>query len=223
MAQGHETGATAPVDAPSRVRRPAGIPDRSTERAHIIEVAYRVLDESEGASVPITDVLAAAGMSTRAFYRHFDSKDALLLEMFRSDSTRVLDELRAAADRADTAREALHSWILGMLRLAADPRRRRRTLVLTSDEVTRAKGFRLERERYRAGQDAAVADLLRRGLLDGSMPASDPDRDAPLVRAVFSEGFEMVMTRPVGLDVDPVATGVLAFVDRALGVRPRGA
>jgi AcrR family transcriptional regulator len=198
-------------------------PDRTVERARIVEAAYRLLAESDGSSVPITDVLAAAGMSTRAFYRHFDSKDALLLGMFRNDSERVLADLSTAAARAGTARDALHGWITAMLRLAADPRRRWRALVLNSDEVTRAKGFRAERERYRAGQDHAVAALLRRGLADGSVRTADPDLDAPLVRAAFSEGFEMVMALPVGADVEPVAATVLAFVDRALGIPAPGA
>jgi AcrR family transcriptional regulator len=212
---------TAP-DGPTVTTRRAGPADRADERARIVEAAYRLLADSDGASVPITDVLAAAGMSTRAFYRHFDSKDALLLAMFRSDSERVLGELRGSAERAETAREALHGWIISMLRLAADPRRRWRALVLASDEVTRAKGFRAERERYRAGQDGAVADLLRRGLTDGSVRTADPEHDAPLVRAAFSEGFEMVMGLPVGADVGPVAASVLAFVDRALGVPDSG-
>ena len=194
-------------------------PDRVAERERIVEAGYRLLAESDGAAVGITDVLTGAGISTRAFYRHFDSKDALLLAMFRSDSERVLADLRAAADRAATARDALHGWITTMLRTAAEPRRRERALVLTSDEVTRAKGFRAERERYQAGQDSALAELLRRGLADGSLPGADPEADAPLVRAAFTEGFAMVMAGPAGVDVGPVAERVVSFVDRALRTR----
>ena len=35
------------------------------------------------------DVLDAAGLSTRAFYRHFRSRDELVLEMYRVDCERV--------------------------------------------------------------------------------------------------------------------------------------
>ncbi|MEU7811728.1 TetR/AcrR family transcriptional regulator [Pseudonocardia sp. NPDC049154] len=202
-----------------RADRPqeSGPPDRGAERDVIVEAAYRLLTASAGASVPITAVLAEAGMSTRAFYRHFDSKDALLLAMFRTDSERVLRELRAAAERAVTAHEALHGWIRSILHFAADPRRRSRALVIASDEVRRAKGYRAEQARYEAGQDAALAEILRRGLGDGSLPRARPETDAPLVRAAFTEGFGLVMARPVGADVGPVADGVLSFVDRALG------
>lgn len=198
--------------------RRAVAPDRSTERATIVEAAYRLLADSDGVSVPITDVLSAAGMSTRAFYRHFDSKDALLLAMFRNDSDRVLQDFRAAADRAETAREALHGWIVSMLRLASDPKRRSRALVIASDEVRRARGYRAQSLRYEDGQDAALSEILRRGLWDGTLPNTVPDADAPLVRAAFTAGFIRVMATPVGSDIGPVAADVLSFVDRALGV-----
>ena len=56
------------------------------ERSRIIEAAYRCLVDSGGGGLSVTGVLNAAGLSTRAFYRHFDSKDALLLAMFRERS-----------------------------------------------------------------------------------------------------------------------------------------
>ncbi len=206
--------------APIRGRSATGATDRAAERARIIEAAYRLLADSDGSSAPIMDVLAAAGLSTRAFYRHFDSKDALLLAMFRNDSDRVLAELRALADQAPTARDALHGWINAMLGLAADPRRRWRALVLNSDEVTRAKGFRAEKEHYEAEQDSALTDLLRRGLRDGSLPRAEPDTDAPLLRAVLHEGFAKIIERPTGSGAVLVVRGVLSLVDRALGIGP---
>jgi AcrR family transcriptional regulator len=194
--------------------------DSSPERAKIVAAAYRLLTASDGASVPITDILAAAGLSTRAFYRHFDSKDALLLAMFRSDSDRVLAELNAIAAEAATAREGLEAWIGFMLRLTADARRRRRVLVLSSDEVTRARGHRAEHERYRTGQDEAIAALLRRGLADGSLPRADPENDARYIRGGIQGAFDALMARPLGSDVDDVVHSLVDFVLRAVQAAP---
>jgi AcrR family transcriptional regulator len=194
--------------------------DTTSERAKIVAAAYRLLTASDGASVPITDILAAAGLSTRAFYRHFDSKDALLLAMFRSDSDRVLAELNAIAAGAATAREGLEAWIGFMLRLTADARRRRRVLVLSSDEVTRARGHRAEHERYRRGQDEAIAALLRRGLADGSLPRADPESDARYIRAAIQGAFDELMARPLGTDVDDVVHSLVDFVLRAVQAAP---
>jgi AcrR family transcriptional regulator len=190
--------------------------DITSERAKIVAAAYRLLTASDGASVPITDILAAAGLSTRAFYRHFDSKDALLLAMFRSDSDRVLGQLSAIAADSATAREGLERWIGNMLALTADPRRRRRVLVLSSDEVTRARGYRAELERYHADQDEAIAALLRRGLADGSLPRSEPERDARYIRAAIHAAFDGLMARRLGGDVDDAVRSLVDFVLRSL-------
>ena len=110
-----------------------GSNDQTDDRAAIVAAAYRLLIASNGMSVPITDILRAAGLSTRAFYRHFDSKDALLLAMFRSDSENVMGRLAALAEQCATARDGLETWINSLLRLTTDPRRRQRVLVLHSD------------------------------------------------------------------------------------------
>src|SRR4051794_27006950 len=85
-------------------------PDPS-ERERIMEAASRLL--SAGHSLAVTDVLEGAGLSTRAFYRHFESEDALLLALFRRDSERVNTQLEAAVDAAATPRDALIGWIRG--------------------------------------------------------------------------------------------------------------
>ena len=65
------------------------------ERMRIIDAAYRCLLARDGATVSVTAILAEAGLSTRAFYRHFESKDSLLLALFRRDSDRLRAEARA--------------------------------------------------------------------------------------------------------------------------------
>ena len=76
------------------------MPTESAERERIIKAAYRCLAETSGGGASVGDILKAAGLSTRAFYRHFGSKDDLLLAMFRRDSERLLAELQGAAARA---------------------------------------------------------------------------------------------------------------------------
>jgi AcrR family transcriptional regulator len=88
---------------------PPSAVSQASERTKIMEAAYRILAENEGAAISIAGVLSAAELSTRAFYRHFDSKDGLLLAMFRQDADRVLAELQTAAATAATATEALRA------------------------------------------------------------------------------------------------------------------
>ncbi|WP_235825762.1 TetR/AcrR family transcriptional regulator [Candidatus Frankia alpina] len=77
--------------------------DQDDERELIMDAAYRCLLASEGVSVAITDILHAAGLSTRAFYRHFASKDSLLLALFRRDCERVTAELTSSIQRRNAS------------------------------------------------------------------------------------------------------------------------
>ncbi|HME49084.1 helix-turn-helix domain-containing protein, partial [Mycobacterium sp.] len=68
------------------------------ERASIIDAAYACLASPHPGPVSVAAILEAAGMSTRAFYRHFQSKDELFLAMLRRDADAVTRRLRRIAD-----------------------------------------------------------------------------------------------------------------------------
>ena len=185
-----------------------------------MEAAYRILAAEQHATLAVADVLAEAGLSTRAFYRYFDSKDTLLLAMFRRDSERVLAELQAAAAATPNAVEALRSWIYGMVRLTADPRRRQRALVLDSGEVTRAKGHRTERARYEAAMDAVLTQILHRGHSEGSFPLARPSLDARYLRAVLDQAVRDQMSAYSAAGADDAAADLFDFAVRALMGHP---
>jgi AcrR family transcriptional regulator len=190
------------------------------EREKIMEAAYRILAADERAALSVAEVLAEAGLSTRAFYRYFDSKDTLLRAMFRRDSERVLAELQATAAATPNAVEALRSWIYGMVRLTAEPRRRQRALVLDSAEVTRAKGHRAERARYEAAMDAVLTQILHRGRAEGSFPLGRPALDARYLRAVLDQAVRDQMSAHSPLDADEAAGDLFDFAVRALAGHP---
>ncbi|MFF2110712.1 TetR/AcrR family transcriptional regulator [Rhodococcus koreensis] len=195
----------------ARDNRPDG---REAERAKIVEAAYRLL-AVDGASASVTDILAQAGLGTRAFHRLFDSTDELLLTMFRSDGDCALGDLEVDAALAPNGRIALHGWISALLRVAADPKRRPRVFILLSDEVMRAQGDSKEREHYDARQETGLKFLLDRGRRDGSLPRADT-ADAQWVRALMDRGFEQSIALPEGADVSHLLACLIGFIDRAL-------
>jgi AcrR family transcriptional regulator len=204
---------------PRRYAEP--VPSQDDERSRIMEAAHRCLARSNGATVSITDILAAAGLSTRAFYRHFESKDSMLLAMVRRDSDRVMAELAAEVDSAGTGAAALRAWIHGMLRLASEEPRRRRVLVLASEEARRARGYDAELARFQDQHQAAIAEILRRGLDDGSFPRTDPASDARAVQAVLSQALEAQLRNRGPLSAEAGEQAAADFIFRALGAAYR--
>ena len=109
---------------------PAAVPDRDTardakhadERERLYRAGWVVLRRNGYANAGITDILGEAKLGTRAFYRHFDSKDELLVAMFSENAAATASRLAERVDTAGTALDRLHAWIDEILALGDDPR-----------------------------------------------------------------------------------------------------
>ena len=186
----------------------------AAERSRILDAAYRCLHR-DGAPVSVTAILAEAGLSTRAFYRHFDSKDTLVLAMLRQDTERVHAALTEAATTAPTAAEALRRWIEGFLSLATDPAERPHVLVMASEELPHTLGYAAERARLTNAHRSALSAILTRGRADGTLPRADPPADARVIASALLDTFHGLLCDPSD---PPAATGpLLGFTFRALG------
>jgi AcrR family transcriptional regulator len=87
-------------------------------RVAILSAAAEIVREEGVGALGIAQVLSRSQLSTRAFYRHFDSKDqlvsALFLEMARVEMLRLRQLMAAAPDPV----RAVAAWIDGRLDLA---------------------------------------------------------------------------------------------------------
>ncbi len=105
------------MSAPVTRRRNKLAPDPDTRRA-ILAAASESLREQGVQGLSIAAVLQRAELSTRAFYRHFESKDqlvsAVFVEMARTEKRRLRRRMAAAGGPV----EAVAAWIDGRLDLA---------------------------------------------------------------------------------------------------------
>jgi AcrR family transcriptional regulator len=193
------------------------------DRGCIIEAAYGCLSEPHSGPIPIAAILHRAGVSTRAFYRHFGSKDELFLAMLRQESDSLAKRLDQIVEQAPGSPiDQLKAWIAQMFGWVHDVQTRIHLTVIDSDEVRAAKGYRELRERLHADRERSLVEILRRGRDDGSFPLANPERDAVAISAVVSR----VMTGMSPDDVqqlDRSLARVLDFALRALGADPAAA
>ena len=94
--------------------RPVGRPrrfDEGTERKLLLDAGMKVMRRNGFAEASQAEVLEVAGVSTRAFYRHFATKDALLIAMFDREAEVVAVRLRDAAAAAPSAPRAVEAWL----------------------------------------------------------------------------------------------------------------
>ncbi|AGB25224.1 transcriptional regulator [Mycobacterium sp. JS623] len=187
------------------------------DRGCIIDAAYRCLSEPHSGPISVAAILQRAGVSTRAFYRQFQSKDELFLALLRQESDALADKLDRIVDEVPgNPVDQLKAWIGGMFSWMHDEEMRMHLTVIDSDEVRAAKGYRETRERAHADRERSLVEILRRGRADGSFPRADPEHDAVAISAVISR--EMVNQSPGDhARLQRSLDWVLEFALRALG------
>jgi AcrR family transcriptional regulator len=191
------------------------IPD-DDDRGFIIDAAYTCLSEPHSGPIPVAAILQRARVSTRAFYRHFESKDELFLAMLREESDALAGRLDRIADKAPGGPiDQLKAWIAEMFGLVYDARARMHLTVIDSDEVRAAKGYRETRERAHADRERSLVEILHRGRADRSFPLADPERDAIAISAVVSREMSQPPQDVAGMEC--AQDRVLDFALRALG------
>jgi AcrR family transcriptional regulator len=161
------------------------------ERRAIIRAAHRLLGHSASGTTPIEDILRAAGVNRRTFYRHFPSKDALVLAMQQQAGDLVSEALRAAAGRAADGRAAVLAWIEEFLSIGWDAPRLREGRTFLAPEVGLVAGIATAMEDIHARHRAVLEAALGRARADQTLPAAAPERDAFAIHAVVLRCLEM--------------------------------
>jgi AcrR family transcriptional regulator len=203
------------------VSRPPGRPrlyEPEAERVRILTAALGVLHRAnEGEEITVADILHEAGLSTRAFYRHFETKEGVIRTLYQRDAESFGAHLRRRVDATSGPLEALRVWVTEMLGLAYDARRAERVAALGSSMVARVVAGSMGEQ---LGRDLLVGPLrsvLEEGLTNGAFPYAHPELDVHTIRAVTWEAISWARTGAFRLTRREAADHVLRFSLRALG------
>ena len=187
------------------------------DRGCIIDAAYDCLSEPHSGPIPVAAILQRAGVSTRAFYRHFESKDELFLAMLRRETDALAERLdRVLEHHVGDAAQQLEAWIEGMFGLIHDDQTRLHFSVIDSDEVRAARGYRETRDRAHADRERSLVEILRRGRDDGSFPLAEPEKDAMAINAIISRVM-IAQSYDDHAGLSQAKAHILDFALRALG------
>lgn len=204
------------MNAPRTRQRDKLSPDPNVRR-DILAVASTILREQGVQGLTIASVLERASLGTRAFYRHFGSKDelvgALFLEMARREERRLRRRMSDAATEVD----AVAAWIDGRLDLAFDTGVKSDLRLLSLEAQSQLfVSPSLVMPAY-AQLLRPLSQALQRGLQQGVFHDVDPVTDAQAIHAVVWAGIERQWTTG-GRDRDTVRRRALRFCLGGLGV-----
>jgi AcrR family transcriptional regulator len=156
------------------------------EVERLLAAAEVVLAERGYAGLRVDDVLAEAGLSTRAFYRHFQGKSELFLAVFDREMHRADERLCTKVEQAGDPESRVRAWIEATLALAYEPRLARRTRLFVAERHTVASEFPVEVGRCVRLLLAPLEDAIAAGRDAGVFPGADPAADALAIHHLCS-------------------------------------
>ena len=193
MSAAAHSGTPSPVTGALREER------ARSERDMLLRAAFRLVGRAHDEPVSVQQILDTAELSTRAFYRHFRSKDELIITMCRSAADRLVVEMTAVIERSASTADALRALIRDQLAVVYDPKRARQTSVLASPEARAAAGFDQAKEDAAAVRRHLVAGVIARGHDEGVFPYAGNAVEA--ARAVNGVVMAIIEARIVGYEV----------------------
>ena len=183
-------------------------------RREILAAASTTLSEQGVRGLSIATVLERANLSTRAFYRHFGSKEELVAAVFVESARVEKRRLRRRMATAATAIEAVTAWVDGRLDLAFDDSigsdLRHSSLEAQSQSPS------LVQPAY-AEMLKPLSEALQRGMRDGVFHRIDPATDAQFIHGVVWAGINQQWATG-DCDRDELRERILRFCLRGLGV-----
>ncbi len=183
------------------------------EVERILAAAVRVMERMAPEPPRVSDIIAEAGSSNKAFYRYFAGKDDLILAVMERGVAIVVSYLRHQMAKASGPADQVACWVEGTLAQLADPH-------LIS--MSRAAAGQL----FAGGTPRSAGDEIMQPLRDlltdpvAALGSTDVDRDADAVfntTAAFMRRHLDGAERPIAADIEHLAR----FCLRGLGVTRR--
>lgn len=145
------------------------------EVQRIVDATYRVVARTGSFDPRLRDILRESGLSTQAFYKHFRSKDELMLVLLDDGRRRLVGYLAHRMEKAAGAEDAVRAWIEGVLAQAGDPDVAARTRPFLAHQDRLAELFPEEQQQSVDLLVGLLADVIE-GLPGGrSRPAARRD------------------------------------------------
>jgi AcrR family transcriptional regulator len=150
------------------------------EVERLVDATMAVMRESETTDPTVSDILGRAGLSTSAFYRHFPTKDDLLVTLLERAHKVTLTHLAQRLDAVDDPVDRIEMWVRALLDLVRTPNSvaQNRPLLLAHPRM-------LERfpDELNAGLGALARPLeqaIGKARADAGVPLGAPEIDARL-------------------------------------------
>jgi AcrR family transcriptional regulator len=183
--------------------------EATEEVERILAAAVEVMERVAPAPPRVSDIVAEAGTSNKAFYRYFTGKDDLILAVMERGVGLVASYLEHQMSKEEAPAGKVARWVEGVLAQVSEPRLSRASRAVTAQLATTAQWRVADEQITRPLHDLLLAPVTALG-------SADPKRDTD---AVFAAVFG-TMRRYLALEAQPGPGDVdhlVAFCLTAIG------
>jgi AcrR family transcriptional regulator len=182
----------------------------------LIRAGLAVMERADTANPRVSEIVEEAGLSNQSFYRHFRSKDELLLAIIDDGQRRLVGYLKHQMAKEPSGLDKVARWVEGIMSQAIDPvaAKATRGVALTRDRL-RAE-FAAESRSIEELIEAPLRAALTLAAEQGEIPAGDPERDAKILFRLAVRNMELLVIdreTPSPADIEHL----LGFVRAAVG------
>jgi AcrR family transcriptional regulator len=157
----------------------------------------------------VSDIVAEAGLSNEAFYRHFPSKDALVSAILEDGAERLASYVAHQMEKAPTPEEQVRRWVEGVLSQAIDDEIAATTLAVLWNGGNLRQGL----TSGTASMNAPLAGLLHEPFseLGSARPGLDASLATHAVIGMLADYLQQG-THPARAEIDHIVGFCLATV-----------
>jgi AcrR family transcriptional regulator len=178
----------------------------------IVQSAAALAQESSGAPFTVHEVLARANVSLQTFYRHFGSRDALLLAVIEESVTRSAARFRAQAFSLDDPVSRVEYVVKAPF--ARDPRGL--AVTITREHLRLLDSHAPEVEAADGAYRRLLADTLRAAQEAGRFLGLGADEEADLITTLVLSRYHQMVFGAAGRSLTSEAAHIWAFSLAAL-------
>ncbi len=206
------------VDRALEARRAA----YAEEVGRFVAAGFSLVRKSGQLELRVSEVVSAAGLSNHAFYKHFRSKDELLVTLLDDGIRQLSSYLRHRMETVSSPRQRIRRWIEGMCEQALNARAAAATRPFALGRGRLAERFPDEV----ADSERRLSALVQRAIADaaeaGELPRADAEHDAALLYDLAMGWMQRKLAQPEPpsrAEADALVAFALCGLERG---RPRG-
>jgi AcrR family transcriptional regulator len=187
-------------------------------RERLLRAAQELIEEGGYGAASVVAIADRAGLAAGTLYRHFDSKEDLFVELFRSVCDRELRAMRAAAEAMPAGASPVDRLVTVLATFARRALGRPR---LAWALIAEPVDPRVDAERlaYRERYSALAAQALRAGIDAGELPAQNVELTAAALVGGCGEALVGPLSPLAGArpSSKEILDALQTFVRRAVG------